>query len=78
MVGRQKNNQEVSFEDQMPKEYWKYYDTIFDKKTFDKLLPWRLWDHAIEIILGALLKDCKIYPLTTKKQQKLNKFLEEH
>jgi len=39
MVGRQKNNQEVSFEDQMPKEYWKYYDTIFDKKTFDKLLP---------------------------------------
>ena len=61
-----------------PKEYWKYHNTIFDKKIFDKLPPQRLWDHAIEIIPGASLKDCKAYPLTTKEQQELNKFLEEH
>jgi len=42
IVGRQKNDQEVSFEEQVPKEYWKYHNTIFDKKIFDKLSLQRL------------------------------------
>jgi len=25
-----------------------------------------------------MLKDCKVYPLNVKEQEKLNKFLEEH
>jgi len=74
----QKNDQEISFEEWILKEYWKYCDTIFDKKTFDKLSLQKLWDHAIEIIPKASLKDYKVYSLMTKKQQELNKFLEEH
>ena len=72
MVGRQKDDQEVSFEEYVPKEYQKYCDAIFNKKKFDKLPPQRLWNHAIEIIPESSLKDCKIYPLMTKKQQELN------
>ena len=56
IVGRQKNHQGVSFEEWVPKEYWKYCNTIFDKKTFDKLPLQRLWDYAIEIIPGASLR----------------------
>ena len=62
----------------MLKEYWKYCDTIFNKKKFDKLPPQRLWNHAIEIMPEALLKDYKIYLLMTKEQQELNKFLKKH
>ena len=42
IVERQKDDQEVSFEEWVSKEYWKYHNTIFDKKTFDKLSPQRL------------------------------------
>ena len=58
-------------------EYW-YHDTIFNKRTFNELPPRRPCDHAIEIIPGALLRDCKAYPLSAKEQQELDKFLEEH
>jgi len=51
---------------------------VFDKEMFNKLPPQRPWDHAIELIPGAMLKDCKIYPLSPREQEKLNKFLDEH
>ena len=44
----------------------------------DKLTLQRPWDYAIEIIPGTSLKNCKIYLLMTRKQQELDKFLEEH
>lgn len=68
----------LGFEERILREYWKYCDTIFDKKTFNKLLLHRPWDHAIEIIPEASLKNCRIYPLLAREQQKLNRFLNEH
>jgi len=31
----------------IPKEYWSFKETVFDKEMFDKLPPQRPWDHAI-------------------------------
>jgi len=51
---------------------------VFDKKAFNKLPPQRPWDHAIELISGTILKDCKVYPLSVKEQKELDCFLDEH
>ena len=62
----------------IPKEYWSFKETVFDKEMFDKLSPQRPWDHAIELIPGAMLKDCKIYSLSPREQEELDKFLDKH
>ena len=69
---------EEEFEKRIPQQYWQFKESVFDKKAFDKLPPQWSWDHAIELVLGATLKDCKVYPLSIKEQEELNKFLDEH
>jgi len=69
---------EAKFENVVPEEYWGFKEEVFDKKAFDKLPPWRPWDHTIELIPGATLKDYKVYPLSVKEQKKLDYFLDEH
>ena len=51
--------QETKFKRRIPGEYWKYHNTIFDKRIFNKIPLWKSWDYAIEIILGASLRDYK-------------------
>jgi len=69
---------EAKFEDIVPEEYWEFKEEVFDKKTFDKLPPRRPWDHAIELIPGATLKDCKVYSLSIKEQKELDCFLNKY
>jgi len=64
------------FEEVVPKEYWGFRETVFNKKMFDQLPP--SWDHTIELTSGASLKDCKVYPLGIREQEELDKFLDEH
>ena len=66
------------FEEVVPKEYQGFRETVFNKKMFNQLPPKRPWDHTIELTLGALLKDCKVYPLSIREQEELDKFLDEH
>ena len=70
--------EEIEFKRRIPKQYWKYYNTIFNKRTFNELPLQRTWNHTIKIISEALLRDCKAYLLSVKKQQELNNFLKEH
>src|SRR5262249_2455157 len=51
---------------------------IFQKEGFDELPPHREWDHAIDHLPGAKLKDCKVYPLSPGQQRELDAFLEEN
>ena len=62
----------------IPEEYKDFNDQVFNKAVFEKLPDQSKWDHAIELIPNAMLKDCKMYPLNVKEQEELNKFLEEH
>jgi len=65
-------------EENIPKEYEDFNDRVFNKAIFEKLPDQSKWDHVIELILNAMLKNCKVYPLNIKEQEELNKFLEEH
>ena len=71
-------SEEAKSEDIVLEEYWEFKEKVFNKKVFNKLSPWRPWDHTIELIPGATLKDCNIYPLSVKEQKKLDCFLDKH
>ena len=73
--GEQEEEEELEFEERVPKEYWKYYDITFN---FNENFPYRPWNHTIKITPKALLKNCKIYLLSAKKQQELDKFLDKN
>ena len=65
-----------TWEEIVPPAYRKF-NKVFEKKTFDALPPRRPWDHAIEIIPGSKMVDCKIYPLNPQEQKELDEFLKE-
>jgi len=65
-------------EEDIPKEYEEFNNQVFNKAVFEKLPDWSKWDHAIELIPNATLKDYKVYPLNVKEQEELDKFLEEY
>ncbi|KAG5649067.1 hypothetical protein H0H81_006580, partial [Sphagnurus paluster] len=67
-----------SFEEIVPEEYHEFKETVFGKESFDELPPRRPWDHAIELVPGAKLQDCKVYPLTKDEQKQLDEFLDEN
>jgi len=62
----------------IPEEYQDFNDQVFNKAVFEKLLDQFKWNHAIELISNATLKNCKIYLLNVKEQEELNKPLKEH
>jgi len=62
---------------QVPDHLHKFAN-IFLKEGFDKLPPHRKWDHAIELVPGAKLQDCKVYPLSPRQQCELDTFIEEN
>ena len=53
------------------------FNKVFKKKMLDALPPRHPWDHAIEIIPGLKMVDCKIYPLNPQEQKELDEFLKE-
>ena len=61
----------------MPSHLHEFAD-IFLKEGFDELPPHREWDHAIELVPGARLRDCKVYPLSPGQQRELDTFIEEN
>jgi len=65
-------------EKDIPKEYEDFNNRVFNKAVFGKLPDQSKWDHAIELILNAILKDYKVYPLNIKEQEELDRFLKEH
>jgi hypothetical protein len=59
-------------------DYVKIFSQVFSEEQFAKLPNRKPWDHAIELVLGAQLKGCKIYPLSVAEQSELDKFLTEN
>ena len=64
-------------EDQIPEQYQEYVK-VFAKESFDALPDQKPWDHAIELKPGSKAVDCKIYPLSSEENKKLNEFLAEN
>ena len=63
--------------DRIPTHLHEFAD-VFLKEGFDELPPHREWDHAIELVPGAKLRDCKIYPLSPGQQRELDTFIEDN
>ena len=74
----EKASGEAKFKDVVIEEYQEFKKEVFDKKAFDKLPPQRPWDHTIELIPKATLKNCKVYLLSIKEQKKLDCFLDKY
>jgi hypothetical protein len=72
-----KNAKVHSFRDAVP-DYLYDFEDVFAEESFDALLEWKKWDHAIELVPNAQTRNCKIYPLSPVEQKGLDKFIEEN
>ena len=72
-----KGKRTKTLEEMLPPHYLKYRE-VFEKTDFDTLPDRRPWDHAIELSPDFQPLDCKVYPLTSKEQEALEKFLTEN
>jgi hypothetical protein len=59
-------------------DYVKIFGQVFSEEGFAKLPNRKPWDHAIELVPGAQLKGCKVYPISVTEQSELNRFLTEN
>jgi len=59
-------------------DYVEMFTQVFSEEGFAKLLNWKPWDHAIELVPGAQPKGCKVYPLSVTEQSELDRFLTEN
>jgi len=57
---------------ELPKEY-KEYKTVFKKKASECFPVKKLWNHAIDLKLDFVPKNCKIYPISPGEQEKSTK-----
>src|SRR5258705_2803592 len=51
---------------------------VFSKEAFDKLPPWKAWDHAIDLSPGTELPHSWTFPLSPAEQKELDDFLWEN
>ncbi len=58
----------------VPAQYCNFRD-IFSKEAFDKLPPWKAWDHVINLMPGAELPHSQMFPLSPAEQRELDDFL---
>ena len=69
--------EEKTFKDLVPKEYHNF-QSIFEKKASERFPESRPWDHRIELKDTFVLKRAKLYPLGLKKEEEMNKFIDEN
>ncbi len=61
----------------VPVQYHDFRD-VFSKEAFNKLPPWKAWDHAIDLTPGAELPHSQMFPLSPTEQKELDDFLCEN
>jgi len=62
---------------ELPKEY-KEYKTVFEKKASECFPLKKPWDHAIDLKPDFVPKDCKVYPMSPREQEKLDEFINKN
>src|SRR5258707_9158322 len=63
----QKAEESQPLEDMVPVQYRNFGD-VFSKEAFDKLPPWKAWDHAIDLTPGAELPHSQTFLLFCRGQ----------
>jgi hypothetical protein len=72
-----KNQKKKEVKDLIPEQYHEFLD-IFDSKKADRFPLAQPWDHPINLKPGFEPKDCKIYPITPKEQNTLDKWIKDN
>jgi len=67
----------AQLDDLIPGPYQAFQE-VFSKESFNELLDWKQWDHAIELTPDAQNFSTKVYPMSPVEQRELDKFLEEN
>jgi hypothetical protein len=57
-------------------DYVKLYPEVFSEESFEDLPPRRPWDHAIDLVEGAVPPRGKCNPLSRSKCKELKRFIE--
>jgi len=50
---------------------------VFSKKQSERMPVWKVWDHAIDMKEGFMLKKGRIYPLSREEREEVHKFINE-
>jgi hypothetical protein len=59
-------------------EQYRQYSKVFSEEASHCLPQHQPWDHAIELIPGATMKNCGIYRLTPKEENTLKEYITDH
>ena len=63
-------------EEMVPKRFHKYLK-LFEKKESERMPTRKIWDHAIDLREGFVLKKGKIYPLSRVEREEVQKFVKD-
>jgi len=50
---------------------------VFGKKQSERMPTWKIWDHAIDMKEGFVLRKEKVYPLSREEREEVRKFIQE-
>ena len=50
---------------------------MFEKKVSERMLTRKVWDHAIDMKKGFVLRKEKVHPLSREKKEEVREFIEE-
>ena len=60
----------------VPEKFYKWIK-VFGKKQSERMLTRKLWDHAIDIKKGFVLRKGKVYPLLREEREEVREFIKE-
>jgi hypothetical protein len=61
-------------EELVPEQFHDFL-SVFQKKELEHMLLRKLWDHAIKMKPGFVLKKSKVYPLSPLEQEEVDSFI---
>jgi len=62
---------------EMVSEKFHLWIKIFRKKQLERMLTRKVWNHAIEVKEGFVLRKGKVYPLSREKREEVREFVRE-
>jgi len=60
----------------MPEKFHQWIK-VFEKKQSERILMRKVWDHAIEMKEGFVLRKRKVYPLSREENEEVREFIKE-
>ena len=60
----------------VPEQFHKWIK-VFGKKQLERMPTRKVWDHAIDVKEGFVLRKGKVYPLSREEREEVRKFIKE-